>query len=71
MPLQIATCKWFNTQKGYGFLEPEAGGNDVFIHISALQKSNIPSISEGERVYFELETNKRTGKTSATNIRLA
>ena len=71
MQHQAGSVKWFNTTKGYGFIEPETGGNDIFIHISALQRSNISTISEGQRVYFELETNKRTGKTAAANIRLA
>lgn len=60
--------KWFNATKGYGFIAPEDGGNDVFVHISALQRAGIPGLNEGQRVSYELTTNK--GKTSADKLRL-
>jgi CspA family cold shock protein len=60
--------KWFNPTKGYGFIQPEDGGNDVFVHISALEQAGIPNLNEGQRVSYELATNK--GKTSAANLQL-
>lgn len=61
--------KWFNFTKGFGFIQPEAGGSDVFVHISALERAGIRSLNEGQRVSFELENNK--GKISAINLQLA
>jgi CspA family cold shock protein len=62
------TVKWFNTTKGYGFIQPEDGGKDVFVHISAVERSGIGSLSDGQRVGFELERDKRSGKESAVNL---
>lgn len=59
--------KWFNASKGYGFIQPDDGSKDVFVHISALEKAGITSLAEGQNVSFELATNK--GKTSAANIK--
>lgn len=61
--------KWFNPTKGYGFIQPDQGGSDVFVHISALEKAGLSSLNEGQKISFELATNK--GKTSAVNIQLA
>lgn len=61
--------KWFNATKGYGFIAPEAGGADVFVHISALEKAGLRGLNEGQRVSYELATNK--GKTSAEELKLA
>jgi len=60
--------KWFNTSKGYGFIRPEDGSRDVFVHISALERSSITSLDEGQRISYEVATNK--GKTSAVNLKL-
>ncbi len=60
--------KWFNPTKGFGFIQPEQGGSDVFIHISALERAGVSSLNEGQRVSYELATNK--GKTSAANLKL-
>jgi cold shock protein len=60
------TVKWFNATKGYGFIAPEAGGNDVFVHITAVQKAGLTGLNEGQKVNYELETNR--GKTSAGNL---
>ena len=60
--------KWFNTNKGFGFIQPEEGGADVFVHISALERAGLTDLKEGQRVSFELATNK--GKTSAANLKL-
>ncbi len=63
------TVKWFNPNKGYGFISPEDGSKDVFVHVSSLEKSGLRILSEGQNVSFEVATNK--GKTSAVNIKLA
>jgi len=63
------TVKWFNPTKGYGFIQPEQGGSDVFVHISALESAGISSLDDGQVVSYELTTNK--GKTSAANLQLA
>ncbi len=62
------TVKWFNTQKGYGFIQPEEGGNDVFVHISAVQKAGLQTLKEGQTVEFETERG-RNGKIAAVNLR--
>ena len=61
------TVKWFNTDKGYGFIEPEAGGGDVFVHITAVQRAGLDTLRDGQKVSFELETG-RNGKTSAVDL---
>lgn len=61
------TVKWFNVTKGFGFIQPDEGGSDVFVHISALQSAGIPTLNEGQRVSYELATNK--GRTSAVDIK--
>ena len=62
------TVKWFNTQKGYGFIQAEEGGSDVFVHISAVQKAGLQTLNEGQRVVFETERG-RNGKIAAINLR--
>lgn len=62
------TVKWFNTQKGYGFIQPDNGGKDIFVHITALEKSGIKNLPEGQKVSYELASNK--GKESAVNIQM-
>jgi cold shock protein len=59
--------KWFNSQKGYGFIQLTGGGRDVFVHISAVERAGLSSLNEGQRVEFEIEENR--GKTSAVNLR--
>jgi CspA family cold shock protein len=63
------TVKWFNPTKGYGFIQPEDGGADVFVHISAVERAGLTGLNEGQKVSYELATNK--GKTSAANLKLA
>lgn len=65
------TVKWYNAQRGYGFIEPAGGGKDVFVHASALERSGLGSLSEGQKVTYELQTDRRTGKTSAVNLKAA
>jgi CspA family cold shock protein len=69
--MAIGTVKWFNTTKGYGFIKPEDGSADVFVHISAVERSGIGTLRDGQRISFELETDPRRGKTSATNLQNA
>jgi cold shock protein len=62
------TVKWFNGQKGYGFIQPQGGGKDVFVHISAVERAGLSSLNEGQTVEFELVSNK--GKSSAENLKV-
>lgn len=67
--MATGVVKWFNPTKGYGFIQPEQGGSDVFVHISAVESAGIRNLNEGQRVSYELTTEK--GKTSATNLKIA
>mgnify|MGYP001094529471 CR=1 FL=1 len=67
--MATGTVKWFNPKKGFGFIQPEDGGKDVFVHISALTQAGLSNLDEGQKVSYELSTNN--GKTSAANIKLA
>ena len=69
--MQIGTVKWFNSQKGFGFIQPDDGGNDVFVHISAVERSGLGALSEGQKVGFELERDQRSGKMSAGQLQAA
>lgn len=62
--------KWFNDQKGFGFIQPEDGGQDVFVHISAVQRSGLQGLQENQQVSYELFTDERRGKTSAVDIKV-
>ena len=66
--MATGTVKWFNTEKGYGFIEPDDGGKDVFVHISAVQRSGLQGLNEGQKISFDLEEDRRTGKPAASNI---
>ena len=66
---KTGTVKWFNGQKGYGFIEPEDGGKDVFVHISAVERSGMQSLNDGQKVSFDLETDQRSGKQAAVNLK--
>tara|TARA_B100001093_G_C26530867_1_gene885969 strand:+ start:312 stop:521 length:210 start_codon:yes stop_codon:yes gene_type:complete len=65
--MSVGTVKWFNSTKGFGFIEPEDGGADVFVHISAVQASGMDGLDEGQKVSFDLEE-ARNGKTNAVNL---
>ena len=64
------TVKWFNGTKGYGFIQPDEGGADVFVHISAVERAGLRSLNEGQKVNYELERDKRSGKMSAGNLQV-
>lgn len=66
--MATGTVKWFNPNKGFGFIQPDQGGSDVFVHISALERAGLSTLNEGQKVSYELATNK--GKTSAVNLKL-
>lgn len=66
--MPVGTVKWFNSTKGYGFIQPEAGGPDVFVHISAVERAGMATLNEGQTVSFELERDKRSGKMSASQL---
>ena len=61
--------KWFNAAKGYGFIQPEGGGKDVFVHISAVEKAGMAGLNEGQKVAFEIVPDKRSGKSAAANLK--
>ena len=63
------TVKWFNSQKGFGFIQPDNGTRDVFVHISAVERAGLQGLQEGQKVTFELVADRRTGKSSAQNLR--
>jgi CspA family cold shock protein len=65
--MATGTVKWFNPTKGFGFVQPEAGGPDVFVHISAVEKAGLRSLNEGQRVEYELQNER--GKTAAVNLK--
>ena len=66
--MATGTVKWFNAQKGYGFIQPENGGADVFVHISAVERAGLNSLNEGQSVQYEVESNR--GKESAVNLKI-
>jgi len=68
MDVAIGTVKWFNPTKGYGFIQPETGGKDVFVHISAVERAGLSSLNEGAKVSYEVVPNR--GKESAENLRV-
>ena len=65
------TVKWFNNQKGYGYIEPAEGGKDVFVHITAVERAGLSTLNEGQKVSFEVVADRRTGKSSAENLQVA
>jgi len=69
--MQTGIVKWFNAQKGFGFIQPESGGADVFVHISAVERAGLPGLAEGQRVKYEILVDRRSGKSSADQLQIA
>ena len=68
--MATGTVKWFNATKGFGFIQPDDGSNDVFVHISAVERSGMTGLSEGQKVSFEIVADRRTGKSAAEQLRV-
>jgi CspA family cold shock protein len=69
--MATGTVKWFNGQKGFGFIQPNDGGTDVFVHISAVERAGLTGLAEGQKINYEAKTDKMRGKTSAEDLSLA
>jgi cold shock protein len=69
--MATGTVKFYNSTRGYGFIQPDDGGKDVFVHATALERAGMRGLVEGQKVSFDIEADRRTGKTAATNIREA
>ncbi len=69
--MATGTVKWFNTTKGYGFIQPEDGSRDVFVHASAVERSDLRALSEGQAIGYDVERDRKSGKDSAVNLRTA
>ncbi|WP_026606788.1 cold-shock protein [Methylocapsa acidiphila] len=67
--MTTGTVKWFNAQKGFGFIAPDNGGNDAFVHISAVERSGLGDLREGQKLDFELVADRKSGKMSAENLK--
>ncbi|MDZ4321778.1 MAG: cold-shock protein [Phenylobacterium sp.] len=68
--MSTGTVKWFNGQKGFGFITPDEGGPDVFVHISAVERAGLRTLNEGDKITFELERDRRNGKMAASNLQV-
>ena len=66
--MPTGTVKWFNSQKGYGFIQPDGGGKDVFVHASAVERAGMSGLSEGQKISYEEQQDRKSGKTSAENL---
>ena len=69
--MATGTVKWYNETKGYGFIQPDPGGKDVFVHASALERAGMRGLAEGQKISYEVEADRRTGKESASNLQKA
>jgi CspA family cold shock protein len=69
--MNTGTVKWFNSQKGYGFIQPDNGGADVFVHISAVERAGMTTLNEGQKISYEVLADRRTGKSAAGNLSAA
>tara|TARA_Y100001001_G_C7974463_1_gene297089 strand:+ start:1183 stop:1401 length:219 start_codon:yes stop_codon:yes gene_type:complete len=68
MSQQTGTVKWFNSEKGYGFIEPSTGGKDIFVHITAVNASGMQGLNEGQKISFDVTKDERSGKEAASNL---
>ena len=68
--MQTGTVKWFNAQKGFGFIQPESGGQDVFVHISAVERAGLNGLNEGQKLSFEIVADRRSGKSAADRLQV-
>lgn len=68
--MATGTVKWFNAQKGFGFIAPDDGGSDVFVHISAVERAGLSGLAEGQKVSYEVKVDSKRGKSSAENLRV-
>jgi cold shock protein len=71
MAMATGTVKWFNATKGFGFIQPTDGGTDVFVHISAVERAGMRDLNEGQKIAYDVVVDKRTGKSSADNLKPA
>ena len=69
--MATGTVKWYNATKGYGFIQPDSGGKDVFVHASALERAGLRGLAEGQKVSYDVELDRRTGKELAGNLKTA
>jgi CspA family cold shock protein len=69
--MQTGIVKWFNSQKGFGFIQPNSGGPDVFVHISAVERAGMSGLNEGQKLSYEIVTDRRNGKSSADKLQAA
>jgi CspA family cold shock protein len=69
--MATGTVKWFNSTKGFGFIQPDAGGPDVFVHVSAVERAGLRGLNEGQKISYELTPDRRTGKSSAEQLKTA
>jgi CspA family cold shock protein len=69
--MQTGTVKWYNGQKGFGFIQPDNGGSDVFVHASAVERSSLGALTEGQKIGFEVERDQRSGKMAAGQLQAA
>lgn len=68
--MQTGVVKWFNAQKGFGFIQPDGGGGDVFVHISAVERAGLRDLAEGQKLSYEIVADKRSGRSSADNLQI-
>ncbi len=69
--MQSGIVKWFNAQKGFGFIQPDAGGSDIFVHISAVERAGLRGLAEGQKISYEIVVDNRSGKSSADQLQVA